>query len=213
MYRVRHQTKAIGKAIGRTVMLLLLLAGWGTTEAKRHAKTDDVLNLVASYPALICSTPPDSFTTFSYAKVLINVDRRNLTLATAPTLFYLMHDNRRHFLSESYVRLTYHRDRDDVIEPLLYLSTIYNRHRTLPNLRVYLLPSPYEPTLFAGHILSPLCPENRSFYRYRTRTDEDGTAATVLQKSHTQHPTATPRMGDDREGYGQNPKIPIRGRI
>ena len=79
MYRVRHQTKAIGKAIGRTVMLLLLLAGWGTTEAKRHAKTDDVLNLVASYPALICSTPPDSFTTFSYAKVLINVDRRNLT--------------------------------------------------------------------------------------------------------------------------------------
>ena len=110
-------------------MLLLLLAGWGTTEAKRHAKTDDVLNLVASYPALICSTPPDSFTTFSYAKVLINVDRRNLTLATAPTLFYLMHDNRRHFLSESYVRLTYHRDRDDVIEPLLYLSTIYNRHR------------------------------------------------------------------------------------
>ena len=98
MYRVRHQTKAIGKAIGRTVMLLLLLAGWGTTEAKRHAKTDDVLNLVASYPALICSTPPDSFTTFSYAKVLINVDRRNLTLATAPTLFYLMHDNRRHFL-------------------------------------------------------------------------------------------------------------------
>lgn len=150
MYRVRHQTKAIGKAIGRTVMLLLLLAGWGTTEAKRHAKTDDVLNLVASYPALICSTPPDSFTTFSYAKVLINVDRRNLTLATAPTLFYLMHDNRRHFLSESYVRLTYHRDRDDVIEPLLYLSTIYNRHRTLPNLRVYLLPSPYEPTLFAG---------------------------------------------------------------
>ena len=87
-------------------MLLLLLAGWGTTEAKRHAKTDDVLNLVASYPALICSTPPDSFTTFSYAKVLINVDRRNLTLATAPTLFYLMHDNRRHFLSESYVRLT-----------------------------------------------------------------------------------------------------------
>ena len=155
-------------------MLLLLLAGWGTTEAKRHAKTDDVLNLVASYPALICSTPPDSFTTFSYAKVLINVDRRNLTLATAPTLFYLMHDNRRHFLSESYVRLTYHRDRDDVIEPLLYLSTIYNRHRTLPNLRVYLLPSPYEPTLFAGHILSPLCPENRSFYRYRTRTDEDG---------------------------------------
>lgn len=194
-------------------MLLLLLAGWGTTEAKRHAKTDDVLNLVASYPALICSTPPDSFTTFSYAKVLINVDRRNLTLATAPTLFYLMHDNRRHFLSESYVRLTYHRDRDDVIEPLLYLSTIYNRHRTLPNLRVYLLPSPYEPTLFAGHILSPLCPENRSFYRYRTRTDEDGTAATVLQKSHTQHPTATPRMGDDREGYGQNPKIPIRGRI
>ena len=61
-------------------MLLLLLAGWGTTEAKRHAKTDDVLNLVASYPALICSTPPDSFTTFSYAKVLINVDRRNLTL-------------------------------------------------------------------------------------------------------------------------------------
>ena len=110
MYRVRHQTKAIGKAIGRTVMLLLLLAGWGTTEAKRHAKTDDVLNLVASYPALICSTPPDSFTTFSYAKVLINVDRRNLTLATAPTLFYLMHDNRRHFLSESYVRLTYHRD-------------------------------------------------------------------------------------------------------
>lgn len=174
MYRVRHQTKAIGKAFGRTVMLLLLLAGWGTTEAKRHAKTDDVLNLVASYPALICSTPPDSFTTFSYAKVLINVDRRNLTLATAPTLFYLMHDNRRHFLSESYVRLTYHRDRDDVIEPLLYLSTIYNRHRTLPNLRVYLLPSPYEPTLFAGHILSPLCPENRSFYRYRTRTDEDG---------------------------------------
>lgn len=47
-----------------------------------------------------------------------------------------------------------------------------------------------------------------------SHTDGRGrTAATVLQKSHTQHPTATPRMGDDREGYGQNPKIPIRGRI
>ena len=173
-------------------MLLLLLAGWGTTEAKRHAKTDDVLNLVASYPALICSTPPDSFTTFSYAKVLINVDRRNLTLATAPTLFYLMHDNRRHFLSESYVRLTYHRDRDDVIEPLLYLSTIYTVCRA------------YSLAALSGEPqLLPL-----------SHTDGRGrTAATVLQKSHTQHPTATPRMGDDREGYGQNPKIPIRGRI
>lgn len=155
-------------------MLLLLLVGWGAAEAKRRAQTEDVLNLVASYPALVCPTPLDSFTTFSYAKLLINVDRRNLTLATAPTMFYLMHDNRRHFLSESYVRLTHYRDRGDVVEPLLYLSTIYNRHRTLPSLRTYLLPSPYKPTLFDNHILSPLCPDNRRFYRYRTRTDEDG---------------------------------------
>lgn len=73
------------------------------------------------------------------------------------------------------MRLTYHRDRDDVIEPLLYLSTIYNRHRTLPNLRQlisYRLPT--NPHRLPG-IPSPLCPENRSFYRYRTRTDEGRT--------------------------------------
>ena len=190
-------------------MLLLLLAGWGTTEAKRHAKTDDALNPAASYPALICSTPPDILhqNSSSYAKALINVDRRNLTLATAPTLFYLMHHNRRHFLSlKVNARLTYHRDRDDVIEPLLYLSTIYNRHRTLPNLRVYLLPSPYEPTLFAGHILSPLCPENRSFlHRYRTRTDEDGLLR-LFFKSRIRN-TQLLRRGwvTIEKVYGQNP--------
>ena len=171
MYRVRHQTKAIGKAIGRTVMLLLLLAGWGTTEAKRHAKTDDVLNLVASYPALICSTPPDSFTTFSYAKVLINVDRRNLTLATAPTLFYLMHDNHRHFLSESYVRLTYHRDRDDVIEPLLYLSTIYNRSPTCASISYRLPTNPHcLPGIFSRRSVRRTA-ASTAIAHGRTRTD------------------------------------------
>ena len=170
----RHQKETMDFACPRAALLWLLLLVGTMMEARPHSQTADLLHRVASYPSMACPTPPDSFVTYSYAKVLIDVEKRNLTLAAVPTLFYLMRDNRRHFLSESYVRIAHHRDGKEAIAPLLYLSTTYNNHRTLPNLRTYLLPTPYRPTLFAGHILSPLCPDNRRYYRYRVQKDRDG---------------------------------------
>lgn len=166
-------TTILGKRTRRVFLLLAMLLSCTATDAKSTAQATRLLRLAAAYPRTVCPTPPDSFTTYSYAKSRIDVEKRNVTMAAVPTLFYLMRDKRRHFLSESYVRLTYHHDKEDYIEPLIYLSTIYHRHRTLPTLKAFLLPTPYQPTLFADWVLSPLCLENQRFYRYRVYQDED----------------------------------------
>lgn len=136
-------------------------------------KIDSVMRLMASYPLRVCPEIPDSMVTYSYSKVRIQVDKRNVTLASVPTMFYLMRDNRRDFLTESYTRRVYRKHQAHSVEPIVYLSTLYHRKRALTTLRTYTVPTFYQPQLFADRVVSPFWHENTRYYRYTVFQEND----------------------------------------
>lgn len=161
-----------GEAARRTMLLLILLTMSTLAPAKKLDKA--LLHRIFHYPEIWNDSLPDSIRTNTYTKLLLQVPRRNMMLVGIPSLFYLARDKQRTFFSESYGITILHKSGMLESHSNIWLSTIYHRHRTLPNLTPYLFPHLYKPTLFNDHILSPFYAANHKFYSYKLEEDFNG---------------------------------------
>lgn len=160
------------EAARRAALLLICLMASNLAQGKKLDKA--LLNRIFHYPEIWNDSLPDSIRSNSYTKVLLQVPRRNMLLMCVPSLFYLARDRQRTFFTESYGTTIVRRDGRVDSQYNIWLSTIYHRHRTLPNLTPYLFPHLYRPTLFNDHILSPFYAANHKFYSYKLEEDFNG---------------------------------------
>ncbi len=125
---------------------------------------------------------PDTLTTNVYQRGHLRLIHHNITLAAAPTMYHLVRRGRQaqteHFWEEYGASAFYHDARPTAICNIR-LTTAPHRRHPLPSLTDYVQPRLYAANLFKGGILSPLCAENRKFYRYQ----ETPTGAGVVRIS------------------------------
>lgn len=154
------------------IIVALLLAFSTGVSAQKHR--NKALELMFSFGARAVALHADTDSTNIYTKYTINIARRNMLLASVPTMYYLVRDGKRNYFSESYTHAVFENG-DVKARRNLHLSTIYNRHNTLPSMVKYLTPRVYDEQLFEDGILSPINHHNRRFYRYSTTRNADGT--------------------------------------
>lgn len=150
-------------------ILLLLLASTGS-----HAKDrldSLVLSRVFSFQQQ-CAADTQGFTTNAYMKHYFATKRRNLSLWLVPGMNAIA-KGEREYLTEAYGTLSY-RDGTFTARRQVMTSTVPHNRRTMPTLVDFLSPNLYHPTIYADHILSPFCRENRHYYRYRCVMQNDG---------------------------------------
>ena len=160
--------------------LTLLFLPFGNITADAQGQDGSLLDKTLNFGRDHRDCLPDTVTTNTYSKYSIHIDRRNLTLMTVPTMFYLVRDGRRDYFSESYSNVKYSKD-SRITRCNIHLSTVYHRHTTLPSSENYMTPRIYDESLFEDGILSPFNSENRRFYRYRTIDMGDGTSEIVFR--------------------------------
>lgn len=97
----------------------------------------------------------------------VRVDRRNIFLMTVPTAYVISHGNERQFLSEGFFKITVKNYDDYETVPILHLTTIPHKKRTMTSFSKYLTPTIYSETIVGNTILSPFHPHNFRLYRYR----------------------------------------------
>ena len=125
-----------------------------------------LLNRVFSYLATY-GRSVDGVESNVYVKQYYQTRKRNFTLWAIPTM-YTIARGQRTFVSEEYLRRTYHAPDRYVNKRQVYFTTIPHQRRTMPTVLEFATPSIYSPTLFGDHILSPFHKANRVFYRYST---------------------------------------------
>ncbi len=154
------------------IIVASLLAFATGVSAQRHR--NKALELMFGFGARAVALHPDTDSTNIYTKYTINIARRNVLLASVPSMYYLVRDGRRDYFSESYTHAVFENG-EVAARRNLHLSTVYHRHNTLPSMVKYLTPRIYDEQLFEDGILSPINYHNRRFYRYSTTRNADGT--------------------------------------
>ena len=110
-----------------------------------------------------------------YMKMRYDVDHRNATLFLIPNMESLA-QGERHFITESYNRLTLHNNNDYDLRRQVQVNTIPYNQRAMPPLQEFLTPTLYDICIFNDHILSPFHRGNRIVYKYHLLLQGDGTA-------------------------------------
>lgn len=105
--------------------------------------------------------------TYAYARSTVRVERRNPVLMLVPTAYVISHGKQRQYLSEVYSKITLKNYDDFVTQPLLRITTIPHRKRTMSTFSKYLTPTIYSETIVGNTVLSPFHPNNFRLYRYR----------------------------------------------
>lgn len=166
----------------RVFRLLLLVAAFlvPRTCCLGQKSNADVLRQTLHFGERFNALPTDTMSTNVYLKYSINVVKRNATLATVPTMYYILRDRRRHYFSESYARATFNNGIHSE-HRYIHLSTVYHRHTTLPSMIKYLTPRIYDENLFQDGILSPVNYHNRRYYRYKMMRNGDGTSTIFIR--------------------------------
>ena len=101
-----------------------------------------------------------------YTKHYYQTYRRNIGLWLIPSMYTIARGQRR-FVSEQYDRLTLKGNNLYNREKLVFCTTIPHNRTTMDVLEKLAIPNLYSPTLYGDHLLSPICRENRHFYRYK----------------------------------------------
>lgn len=116
-----------------------------------------------------------------YTKYYIKIDRRNLLLGTAPTLYHLLRDGGRLFFGESYGTVFFKKNHDVHFVPKIRTSTIYHNHQVFDVVNTYFTPRVYTETLFDNRVLSPFNRFNAHFYIYKTVSYSSDSAVIVAK--------------------------------
>lgn len=113
-----------------------------------------------------------TYSTNVYVKFNYQTRQRNAALWLVPSM-YAIAQGQRSFVSEQYCRYTF-RDIDDYdIQQQAYCTTIPHNRSTMPTLLKFLTPQLYDETLYADHIISPFCRDNRTYYHYEMTEMDD----------------------------------------
>lgn len=124
-----------------------------------------LLRRVHTY-AMTLDTTKAERTSYAYMRSTVRVERRNPILMTVPTAYVISHGKERQFLSEGYFRMTVKNYHDFETVPLLHLTTIPHKKRTMSSFSKYLTPTIYSETIVGNSILSPFHPHNFRLYHY-----------------------------------------------
>ena len=110
-----------------------------------------------------------------YMRYSFGMDRRNALLFLVPTM-YVIADGDRHFVGESYCKLTF-RDADEYdMNRQVVWGTIPRQRTAMPAMLEFSTPDFYDDTLYPEHVLSPFYKRNRHLYRYKVKEVEDNMA-------------------------------------
>lgn len=151
----------------RTILSPILLLLICNSIAARDQADSLVLKRVFSYQRNYTSQL-NGFSTNVYLKLHQNTLKRNFTLWMVPTMYEVARGGREN-LSESYNRLYFHSINDFEAVRNVFYTTIPHNSQAMPTLIEFITPNVYGVTLYGDHILSPLCEENRTYYRYSTK--------------------------------------------
>ena len=133
-----------------------------------------VLNRVWSYRRNY-TVPANGTEQNVYMRYTFGMDRRNALLFLVPTM-YVIADGDRHFVGESYCRLSF-RDADEYdMKRQVVWGTIPRQRTAMPAMLEFSTPDFYDDTLYPGHVLSPFFKGNRYLYRYKVREVEENMA-------------------------------------
>ena len=134
------------------------------TATDRESTDSALLNRVFSYLNTY-GRNVDGVESNVYIKQYFQTHKRNVTLWAVPSM-YTIARGQRTFVSEEYLRRTYHSPDRYENKRQVYFTTIPRQQRTMPTVLEFATPSIYSPTLFGDNILSPFHKANRVFYRY-----------------------------------------------
>ena len=122
---------------------------------------------------------------YNYHKLTLHTDKRNVLMASLPTMYDLARAKKRHFVGEFFDCLTYDGEMSMTTQRLLSLTTIPHSNRTMRTLRQFTTPTPYAQTIIDDHLISPLNRHNRSFYKYKIELFDNGTADITFTPTHS----------------------------
>lgn len=142
-------------------LLLIVTPGYAIKKSKLS-----LLRRIHTY-AITLDTTNMERETYAYARATLRVDRRNPILMLVPSAYVISHGKKRQFLSEGYLKITVKDYNDFETEPLIRITTIPHRRRTMENFSKYLTPTIYSETIIGNTILSPFHPNNFNLYKYR----------------------------------------------
>ena len=133
-----------------------------------------VLNRVWSYRRNY-TVPANGTEQNVYMRYSFGMDRRNALLFLVPTM-YIIADGDRHFVGESYCRLSF-RDADEYdMKRQVVWGTIPRQRTAMPAMLEFSTPDFYDDTLYPGHVLSPFYKGNHFLYHYKVREVEGNMA-------------------------------------
>jgi len=108
-----------------------------------------------------------------YTKHYYETRRRNFLLWTIPSMYTIARGDRK-FMSERYDKVTITGANSYTRKRQVYYTTIPHNRSTMSVLSKFSEPNLYSTTIYGDEILSPLCRENRHFYRYKISVRRDG---------------------------------------
>ena len=123
-----------------------------------------------------------------YTKHYYQTYRRNFALWLIPNM-HSMANGQRKFMSEEYDLYTIKNSHEYDVRQQVYYTTIPRNRKVMSVLDNFARPNLYSPTLYGNHILSPVCRENRLFYRYKVTMQRNGRARVDFR----------PRAGDNTQ--------------
>lgn len=135
-----------------------------------------LLDRIYNYASTVDTTHFYGFSSYTYTRSRIRVERKNPTLMLVPSVYAIAHSGEREYIGESYNKVAVNPDLKMESQTLLRLTTVPRRHRTLNNLARYLTPRIYSETVIEDFILSPFHKNNKRYYRYQLSFSPDGTA-------------------------------------
>lgn len=150
-------------------------------QAKKERKIV-LLRRVHTYAATLDTVNIGSRTSYSYSRVVVNVDRRNGLLMTVPSAFAIARSKKRGFIRETYDRVDVVHYNDIVTTPLITTSTFPYGRNTVSGFARYLTPTIYGETIFGNSLISPFYPGNAQFYTYYVDVVHGGSIVTLRFK-------------------------------
>lgn len=147
----------------KAVLFVLLLTAIPCLAIKESKLS--LLRRIHTY-AMTLDTSNVAMVSYTYGRATVRVDNRNPILMLVPSAYVISRGKEREFTSEVYNVMTVKGYNNFETEPLLRLTTIPHRRRTMENFGRYVTPNIYDETIVHNTLLSPFHPVNFRFYSY-----------------------------------------------
>jgi hypothetical protein len=170
----------------RMIWMALFLLFASPLRARERADTA-LLHRVFHYAATVDTTHMQGYSTYSYNRFSIDIEKKNPLLMLIPSLYVIAHGHNRHYVSETFSNNVFQQKRFNT-QVLLHETTIPHGRKAWDRVLSYLSPNIYNTTIIENYLLSPFNASNRKFYRYRVAFLLDGTARItfVPRRNNTQ---------------------------